>query len=101
MDDDNDEDDEDDDKDHNSYTTTKQCMGVRGANNDSGNRQLAVGDVEDNRRRRRQALEGEDNDGVLEQRFGRGGGEWPKQRRRTRAAEDSDRGGGGLWDVKR
>ena len=89
------------DKDHNSYTTIKQCTGERGANNDGGNRQLAVGDVDDDRQQRRQALEGEDNGGVLGRCFGRGGGKWPKQQRRPRAAGDSGGGGGGLWDVKR
>ena len=54
---------------------------------------LAVGGVDDDIRRRRQALEGEDDGGVLGRRFGRGGGEWRKQRRRTRAADDSGRGG--------
>ena len=64
-------------------------------NNDGGNWWAVVGGVDNDRRRRRQALEGEDNGGVLGQRFGCGSGEWRKQRRQTRAAEDS--GGGGIF----
>ena len=63
---------------------------------------MAVGDVDNNRRRWRQALEGDDDGRVLGRCcFGHGGGELPKQRRRTRAVEDSNGVGGGLWDVKR
>ncbi len=67
---------------------------------------MAVGNFDDNRWQQRQALEGEDNGGVLEQSFVCGGGKWPKQRRRTRAVEDSGGGGGGgggggVGDVKR
>ena len=94
--DDTTDDDDDDNEDHNSYTTIKQCTGERGANNDGGDRQLAVGDVDNDRRHRRQALEGEDNGRVLGRRFGREGGKLPKQQRRRRAAEDSDGGGGGM-----
>ena len=68
------DDNNDDDKDHNSNTTIKQCTGERGANDDGGDRQLAVGNVDDNRQQRRQALEGEDDDGDLGQRFERCGG---------------------------
>ena len=68
--------------------------------NDGGDRQLAIGNVDNNRRQQRQALEGEDDGGGLGRRFGRGGGEWHKQRWRTRAVEDSG-GGGGLWEVTR
>ena len=65
--DDDDEDDDNDgknnkDKDHNNNTTIKQYTGERGADNDE---QLAVGDVDDDRWQRRQALEGEDNGGGL------------------------------------
>jgi hypothetical protein len=81
-------------KDHNSNTTIKQCTGERGANNDGGDWQLAVGNVDEDRQQWRQALEGEDDGGGLGQRFGRGGGEWLKERQRTRAAEDSSRPGG-------
>ena len=97
---DNTADDDDDDKDHNSNTTIKQCLGEKGANDDSGDWQLTVGNVDNDRRRQRQPLERGGHGGGLGQRFGRGGGEWRKQRRRTRAAEDSG-GAGGLWDVKR
>jgi hypothetical protein len=69
-------------------------------NNDGSDRYAAVGGVDDDKQQRRQALEGEDNGEVLGQRFGHGGGEWRKQRRRTRAAEDSGRGGF-FGDVKR
>jgi hypothetical protein len=48
--DDTTDDDDDDDEDHNNNTTIKQCMGERGADNDGGNWQLAVGNVNDNRR---------------------------------------------------
>ena len=68
------EDDDDDDEDHNNNTTIKQCMGERGADDDGGDRQLAFGDVDDDRQRRIKALGGEDNDGGLGRRFGRGGG---------------------------
>ena len=47
-----DNDNHNDDKDHNNNTTIKQCMGERGAEDDGGNWQLAVGDVDDNRRDR-------------------------------------------------
>ncbi len=60
-----DDDDDKDNEDHSSYTTIKQCTGERGANNDGGDRQLAVGNVDDDRRQWRQALEGEDDGGVL------------------------------------
>ena len=70
-------------------------MGERGANDDGGDRQLAVGNFDDDRGQRRQALEGEDDGGSLVRRFGRGGVEWPKEQRRTRAAEDSGGAGGG------
>ncbi len=55
------EDNDDDKEDHNSNTTIKQCMGERVANNDGVDRQLAVNDIDDNRRQQRQALEGEDD----------------------------------------
>jgi hypothetical protein len=38
-----DDNDDNDDKDHNSYTIIKQCAGERGATDDGGDRQLAVG----------------------------------------------------------
>ena len=47
--DDTTEDDGDDDKDHNNNTTIKQCTGERGADDDGSNRQLAFGDVDDDR----------------------------------------------------
>ncbi len=72
--DDTTDDNNDNHKDHNNNTTIKQCTGERGAGDVGGNRQLAVGDVDDNRRQLRQALEGEDNDGGLGQRFGHGSG---------------------------
>jgi hypothetical protein len=59
------EDDNDNDKDHNNNTTIKQCMGERGADNDSGNQQLVFGDVDDDRRQRIKALGRGDNDGGL------------------------------------
>jgi hypothetical protein len=62
------------DEDHNNNTTIKQCMGEGGADNDGGDRQVAVSNVDKDRRRRRQAPEGEDNGGGLGQRFGRGSG---------------------------
>ncbi len=46
---DDDDDEDNDDEDHNSYTTIKQCTGERGANDDGGDRQLAVGDVDGDR----------------------------------------------------
>jgi hypothetical protein len=72
--DDTTENEDDDNEDHNNNTTFKQCMGERGADNDDGNRQLAFGDVDDDRQQRIKALGGEDNDRGLGQRFGRGGG---------------------------
>ncbi len=65
---------DDEDKDHNNNTTIKQCTGERGAVDDGGNRHLAFGDVDDDRRQQIKALGGEDNDGGLGRRFGRGGG---------------------------
>ncbi len=58
---DNDDNDDDENEDLNSNTTIKQCMGERGANNDGGDRQLAVGNVDDIRRQQNQALKGEDD----------------------------------------
>ncbi len=43
------EDNNDNDEDHINNTTIKQCMGERGADDDGGNRQLAFGDVDDDR----------------------------------------------------
>ncbi len=42
--------DNEDNEDHNSNTTIKQCTGERGANDDNGDRQLAVGNVDEDRR---------------------------------------------------
>ena len=63
--DDEDNNDNGNNEDNNSYTTIKQCTRERGANDDGGDRQLAVGDVDNNRWQRRQALKGEDNGGGL------------------------------------
>ncbi len=68
------EDDDEDNEDHNNNTTIKQCTGERGADDDGGNWQLAFGDVGDDRQQWIKALGGEDNDGGLGRRFGRGGG---------------------------
>ncbi len=44
------EDNDDNDNDHNNNTTIKQqCTGERGADDDGGDRQLAFGDVDDDR----------------------------------------------------
>ncbi len=58
TDDDNNDDNDDDnngndeDKDHNNNTTIKQCMGERGADDDGGDRQLTVGNIDNDRRNR-------------------------------------------------
>ena len=50
-----------DDEDLNNNTTIKQCTGERGADDEGGDRQLTVGNVDDDRQQRRHALEGEDD----------------------------------------
>ncbi len=52
------EDDNNNNEDHNNNTIIKECTGERGADNDGGNRQLAFGDVDNDRRRRIKALGG-------------------------------------------
>ena len=69
-----DDDDNDEDHNNNNNTTIKRCTGERGADDDSGNRQLAFGDVDDDRLQRIKAPGGENDDGLLGRRFGRGGG---------------------------
>ena len=89
------------DEDHNNNTTIKQCMGEGGADDDGGDRRLAVGDVDNDRRQQRQALEGEDNGGGLGRHFGRGGGEWQQTAAAEKGCGGQRRGGGRLWDMKR
>ena len=50
MTDDDDEDDNDKDKDHKNNATIKQCTGEGGVDDDGGDRQLVVGDVDEDRR---------------------------------------------------
>ncbi len=84
-------DDDDNDKDHNNNTTIKQCTGERGADDDGSDWQLAVGDVEDNRRQQRQALEGKTMVEVSGNVSGMAVANGSKQQRRTRAVEESGR----------
>jgi hypothetical protein len=96
-----DKDNDNDDKDHNNNATIKQCTGDGGVDDDSGDWQLVVGDVDNNRRRRRQALEGEDNGKVSSDVSGAAVANDSKQWQRTRAAEDNGGGGGDFEGCKR